>query len=177
MSIWKPDDVECVLPVLRRYARALVKSQAAADDLVQDALVRAYERASTFQAGRSLRSWLLAILHNRFVDDERRQSLERRRDADLAQLSTGTVQTASPELTAYLYEVAARFDTLPEDQRAVLHLIAVEGLTYHEAALTLVVPVGTVMSRLARARAALRRAESAAPDRSPLRLVGGNDAQ
>lgn len=176
MNAWKPDDVERVLPALRRYARSLTKNRNTADDLVQDALVRAYERASTFRPDRSLKSWLLSILHNSFVDDERRQVLEARRNAAFAQVGADAMHLASPEHAAYLCEVAARFDALPDDQRAVLHLVAVEGLTYQEAAVTLALPIGTIMSRLSRARATLRRAEAPNREHGSLRLVGGNDA-
>lgn len=167
--------MEEVLPALRRYARALTRDGAAADDLVQETLLRAYEKADTFREGRSLRSWLLSILHNRFVDDERRRDVERRNRGDLVPEDTMAAQVCDPERSLYLRQVADRFARLPHPHRAVLHLVAVEGMTYQQAAETLDLPVGTVMSRLSRAREMLRRAEATAPAASRLRIVGGSD--
>src|SRR3712207_9588368 len=80
------DDVIAELAPLRRYARALTRDQSQAEDLVHDALVRAYERRSTFRSGANLRSWLLSILHNTFIDACRRRDAEVRRKAEAAQL-------------------------------------------------------------------------------------------
>jgi len=168
-------EVEQEIPVLRRYARALTRDEAAADDLVQDALLRAYERADTFQRDRSLRTWLLAIVHNQFISGVRRLRAEQRRDAAIADIQLDR-SGADQEIKVYLAQIAARFDALPEPQRAVLHLIAVEGLSYQEAADTLGVAIGTVMSRLSRARAALRDAAQSGAAFSGLHIVGGRDA-
>lgn len=174
MSGWSPNEIERELPRLRGYARALTRDAGAADDLVQEALLRAYERASTYRADRSLRSWLLSILHNLFIDQKRRESSEQRRNAKLSQLSEGMVASGGQEQAVLLREVSARFEALPEEHRAVISLISVQGLSYHEAATALGVPVGTVMSRLHRARAALREPQAAESTR--LHIVGGKDA-
>ena len=174
MDRWTPADIEEQLPHLRGYARALTRDAGAADDLVQDALLRAYEKASTYRPGNSLRSWLLSIVHNLFVDQKRRWASEQKRDARLVDARAPAVAQGEQEQAVYLAEVSARFAALPEDHRAVLSLIGVQGLSYQEAAATLGVPVGTVMSRLHRARAALREPE-AASEPGRLHIVGGRD--
>lgn len=174
MSAWTPADIERELPRMRAYARALSRDPVAADDLVQEALLRAYERAATYRAEHALRSWLLAILHNLFIDSKRRESNELRRNSRLGLLQEGLVAPADQEHAVHLREVDARFQALPEEHRAVLSLIGVQGLSYQEAATTLGVPVGTVMSRLHRARAALR--EPKPGDAARLHIVGGKDA-
>ncbi len=174
MSGWTPHDIERELPRLRGYARALTRDAIAADDLVQEALLRAYERASTYRPDRSLRSWLLSILHNLFIDQKRREGSEQRRNARLSLLSEGLVSDGGQEQAVFLREISIRFEALPEEHRAVISLISVQGLSYHEAATTLGVPVGTVMSRLHRARAALREPQVAEAAR--LHIVGGKDA-
>lgn len=173
MSGWTPGDIEEQLPRLRGYARALTRDPGSADDLVQDALLRAYERAETYQSGHSLRSWLLSILHNIFIDQKRREASEARRNAAFLQCSDGRVEQGAQEQAVYLSEVALRFERLPAEHRAVLSLIGVQGLSYQEAATTLGVPVGTVMSRLHRARAALRESDITT---TRLHIVGGQDA-
>jgi RNA polymerase sigma-70 factor (ECF subfamily) len=181
------DDVMAQLAPLRRYARALIRDETQAEDLVHDALVRAYERRSTFRSGANLRNWLLSILHNTFIDGYRRRQAELRREADAAGLADLTFP-AEQESRLHLQQVSRAFVALPEEQRAALHLVAIEGLAYQEAANALNIPIGTLMSRLSRARAALRASEenkrSAKPvfpapaDRPPrpnLRVVGGSD--
>ncbi len=153
-------DVIPLIPTLKRYARALVHDDSLAEDLVQDTLVRGIERAESFEPGRSMRSWLLSILHNLFVDGARRAQAEHRRDAAFAEVERPV--SGDPELAAYLGQVEAAFAGLPDTQRAVLHLVAVEGLSYQEAAEALGVATGTIMSRLARARATLRELDNPA---------------
>jgi RNA polymerase sigma-70 factor, ECF subfamily len=180
------DDVIGQLGPLRRYARALTRDETQAEDLVHDALVRAYERRSTFRLGSNLRTWLFSILHNTFIDGRRRQAAEVRRDAEAAR-AADEILPAPQESSVRLAQIRQAFDLLPEEQRAVLHLIAIEGLSYQQAADTLGVPVGTLMSRLGRARTALRAFEDARPldrpqlpaldssrSRPNLRVVGGN---
>ena len=126
---------------------------------MQDALVRAYERQGSFRAGGNLRGWLLSIMHNTFIDGRRRHLAEARR----LEQAAATIETAVPaeqESRIRLQQIQAAFMSLPDDQRAALHLVAVEGLSYQEAATALGVPIGTLMSRLGRARAALRAYEA-----------------
>ncbi|WP_454683714.1 sigma-70 family RNA polymerase sigma factor [Ancylobacter moscoviensis] len=174
-------DVMGQLPVMRRYARALTRDDTDAEDLVHDALVRAYERRGSFETergtgGKGLRGWLLSVLHNVFVDRRRSRTAEARREAE-SQALAETVSAPAQEHHLRLAQVRDAFMALPEEQRAALHLVAIEGLGYAEAAATLGIPQGTLMSRLSRARATLRAiedgAEAAAPTR--LRIVGGAD--
>lgn len=160
------------LGVMRRYARSLARDDQDADDVVQDALVRAIERQETFQPTRSRRQWLLAIVHNVFISGKRREAAEARRDARFAETMVAHVD-ADQEHRARLAQLARVFAALPDHQRSVMHLVAVEGLTYQEASNVLDVPVGTIMSRLARARTALR--DHHEPAETKLRLVGGQD--
>lgn len=144
---------------MRRYARALCRSDENADDLVHDALVRAYEGAGTFRPGGSLRAWLLSIVRNSFLGDLRKRKAEGIRHDRLAALMA---ERAEPEQEhqAYLRQIVTRFLHLPEPQREVLYLITIEEMSYQEAAAFLDVPIGTVMSRLSRARATLRAIET-----------------
>lgn len=172
---WDSEDgVTGDLASMRRYARALARDDHDADDVVQDAVVRAIERQSTFQPGRSRRRWLLAIVHNVFISGTRRKAAEARRNNSFA--DTLVAHSDAPqEHHARLNEIARSFGALPEHHRAVLHLTAIEGLSYQQCADLLDVPVGTIMSRLARARAGLRRQEEERPETTGLRIVGGRD--
>jgi RNA polymerase sigma-70 factor (ECF subfamily) len=168
-------DMEAELLAMRRYARSLARDEQDADDVVQDALLRAIERKATYQPQRSRTRWLLAIVHNVFISGKRRQAAEARRNDRFAQILISSVGPRQEEHVR-LAEIARGFADLPDAQRAVLHLTAIEGLSYQEAADVLGVPIGTVMSRLSRARAALR--EGQAGKTGPhLRLVGGQDEQ
>ncbi|MBX9468882.1 MAG: sigma-70 family RNA polymerase sigma factor [Rhizobium sp.] len=170
-----PFNVIGQLAALRRYARSLVRNPDEAEDLVHDALVRALERKSTFKSGGSIRNWLMSILHNTHIDRLRRDlAVNRRNDAaiELADL----VAPAAQEHSVRLAEVRDAFLALPEEQREALHLVAIEELSYQEAADVLNIPVGTLMSRISRARARLRAMEGG-EDAIPvphLRIVGGN---
>jgi len=160
MFVSKPntDDVLANLVPMRRYARALTRNETAAEDLVHEALVRAYEKRSTFRLGGNLRSWLLSILHNTFIDGQRRQKAEERRVSETAE-SADSWLPASQENAIRLQQIKQALLGLPPEQRSVLHLVAIEGMKYHEAAEALGISIGTLMSRLGRARAALRNFE------------------
>jgi RNA polymerase sigma-70 factor (ECF subfamily) len=140
-------DVLGQLTALRRYARSLTRSDVDAEDLVHDALVRAYEKRASFQSGRNLRAWLLSILHNLFIDGRRARQAETQRIARAAEPFLAPVQDHQLRLA----QVRRAFMDLPEEQRAALHLVSIEGLTFAEAASALDIPTGTLMSRLARA--------------------------
>jgi RNA polymerase sigma-70 factor (ECF subfamily) len=174
-------DLVTLLGPLRRYARSLTRDPVQAEDLVQDALVRAYDRRATFRTGGSPRGWLLSVLHNTFIDHKRRHTADLRLEQQIAQ----TAPVSSPpeqESGVRLRQISQAFLLLPEEQRAALHLVAIEGLSYQEAAQALGTPVGTIMSRVGRARAALRAFEagdtprlmSADKPRPNLRIVGGS---
>jgi RNA polymerase sigma-70 factor (ECF subfamily) len=158
------------LAAMRRYAHVLTRHREDSDDIVQDALVRAIERQATYDPQRSRRRWLLAIVHNVFISAKRRETAEAQRNIRFAQTLLSQVDPEQEQM-ARLNEVARSFAALPDGQRAVLQLVAVEGMSYQEAADILDVPIGTVMSRLSRARSAIRER-----DTSPqLRIVGGRD--
>jgi len=158
-----------------RYARSLARDDALADDVVQDALVRAIEREGTFRPGGSMRSWLLAIVHNVYASGMRKRTAEANRNARFAET---LVESAEPEQeqAALLSQMAQAFAALPDHQRQVLHLVAVEDLSYQEASEVLQIPIGTVMSRLSRARAAMRSVgQERADEPRRLKIVGGED--
>lgn len=170
-------DVTPHLDALRRYARILIRQDQDADDLVQGALLRAYERRAQFRAGGDLRVWLMSVLHNHFIDQLRSRRAADARDSAWAELNPGFAPPQG-EQAARLAQIRAAFLRLPTEQREALHLIAIEGLGIAEAALVLDVPAGTVMSRVGRARAALRRFEDgdrAAPRQPQFRVVGGQN--
>lgn len=169
------DDVIAHLPALTRYARALTRDDATAEDLVQEALLKAHEKRATFRTGTSLQAWLFAILRNAFISSWRQRRAENTRIDRLATLAPAE-EAPSQEQAAYLRQIAQRFDALPTGQREVLHLIVVEELSYAETAAALSIPVGTVMSRLGRARARLR-AESDPAAARLFRIVGGQDEE
>lgn len=164
------EDVVDHLPAMMRYARMLARGEHAAEDLVQEALLRAHEHRPHFRAGQSLKPWLLAVIHNVFVSGWRRSRAEDARIERML-LDAPDEQTASQEQAAYLQQIAHRFNALPEAQREVLHLVAVEELSYRDVAEALAIPVGTVMSRLSRARATLRQEDEV----RQLRIVGGQN--
>jgi RNA polymerase sigma-70 factor (ECF subfamily) len=169
------------LPSLRRYARTLTRSDIDAEDLVHDALVRAYEKRGSFRSGADLRVWLLSIMHNIFVDGTRARGAEARRLKRVGELVDQELLPAQDHHVR-LCQIRQAFIELPDEQRAALYLIAIEGLGYSEAAATLGIPVGTLMSRIARARRALRAvddpdaaASAGAAKQRHLRVVGGWD--
>ncbi|WP_447728757.1 sigma-70 family RNA polymerase sigma factor [Sphingomonas koreensis] len=167
-----PDaDIPGDLIAMRRYARALTRDEQDADDVVQDAILRAIERKRSFRPEFSRRRWLLAIVHNVFISSKRREAAEARRNDRFAETLERNPELEQ-EQRVRLSRIASAYASLPEHHRAVLHLTAVEGLTYQEVADVLDVPVGTVMSRLSRAREALKQRELGP---SPLRIVGGGN--
>lgn len=156
------------LPRLRRYARALIGERAAADDLVQDTLERAWTRAGQRQREGELRPWLFAIMHNLRMDQLRQAKPEFAPfEEELEQVPARATQSDGIELA----DLAARLQRLPEEQRAVLLLVGLEEMTYAEVASTLGIPLGTVMSRLARGRERLRQLLAEMPANPCLRVV------
>ncbi|MBI5784038.1 MAG: sigma-70 family RNA polymerase sigma factor [Rhodocyclales bacterium] len=156
------------LPRLRRYARALVGERAAADDLVQDTLERAWSRSGQWRPGSDLRAWLFGIMHNLRIDQLRRPSLDTTAlDDQFVEPPARATQSDSIEFA----ELAAALAALPEEQRAVMLLVALEEMRYEDVAQTLGIPVGTVMSRLARGRERLRRLLDERNNVTPLRVV------
>jgi RNA polymerase sigma-70 factor (ECF subfamily) len=155
-------DIETEIPRLRRYARALTRDPGAADDLVQDCLTRALDKFALWQSGSDLRAWLFTILHNQHVNRIRRATREGtavRLNESEPQLACAPQQPKRLELRD-LDRAIAR---LPEEQRAVILLVGLEGMRYDEVASVLGVPVGTIRSRLSRGREALRRFTGVSP--------------
>ena len=156
-----------LIPRLRRYARALVGDRASADDLVQDTLERAWTKFHLYRAGTDLRAWLFTVMHNVHVNRVR------------AARNTEVLDDGMPELA----ESGAQVDVLmvrdldraivrlPQEQREVLLLVALEDMSYDQAAQTLGIPVGTVMSRLSRAREKLRMMMLGLPASAKLTVV------
>ncbi len=142
--------IEASVPSLRRYARALTRNAEAADDLVQDTLVRALRSEHLFHGG-EIRSWLFTILAN--LNRNRLRSLARR-PAAATLGENDAADFAGPEAGQRDIERALAY--LVADQRDALLLVVLEGLSYREVAEVQGVPIGTVMSRLARARAQIK---------------------
>jgi RNA polymerase sigma-70 factor (ECF subfamily) len=142
-------NVETMIPALRRYARALARDTDIADDLVQDTLVRALRSEKLFLGG-DLRAWLYTILTN--LNRNRRRSLARQ--PTMMELHDTAADASGTEAEGR--DISRALATLAEDQRAVLLLVVLEGLSYRDVADIQAVPIGTVMSRLARARAHVR---------------------
>ena len=156
------------IPRLRRYARALLGDRAAADDLVQDTLERAWSRIAQWRLGSDMRAWLFSIMHNLRVDQLRRPSLATE-PVDEDALDAATRPTQADELEMKELESALR--QLPAEYREVLLLVALEELSYEQVAATLGIPLGTVMSRLSRARERLRRLLAAEAPAARLKIV------
>ncbi len=149
-------DLIQLIPRLRRFALSLCGSQTDADDLVQAACERALKNASRFREGTRMDSWLYRIIQNLWLDDRRKGQVRGTNvDPEDAGLSDQGRGSREAEDRMMLATVRGAMDQLPEGQKLALSLVAIEGLTYKEAAETLDVPVGTVMSRLSRAREAL----------------------
>jgi RNA polymerase sigma-70 factor, ECF subfamily len=169
--------IEAAIPALRRFAWSLLRDRHAADDLVQDCLERALGRWHLRRAEGDLRAWLFAILYNTHISGRRGDARRSRLLGEVAGVAEHATSPHAPESAAQFAEVLRHLDSLPEEQRTVLLLVGVEGLGYEEAARVLDVPVGTVMSRLSRARERLRRltegGEPAGAGAARLRVVGG----
>lgn len=142
-----------LMPSLRRFALSLTRHASNADDLVQNCLERALGSVASKRPDGDLRAWLFTILYRQFVDNHRRT----RRYARMLEFFTGRDDAQpSTERTVMAQSTLQAFDQLSTEQRALLLWISVEGLSYQQVADILEVPIGTVMSRLSRARQALR---------------------
>ena len=180
MSVEPPlphPDLLAAIPRLRRYARVLTGDATRADDLVQETLARGWEKRRLWAAGTDLRAWLFTIMHNVFVNqratsvrEAQNISLDAEGESGAAwQLPVRAPQHAHVELI----EVLRELERLPPEQREVLVLAAIEEMRYEEIATVLSIPVGTVMSRLSRAREKLRRMVNDPPGDAlpPLKIV------
>lgn len=148
------EELIALLPRVRRFALSLTRTEADADDLTQATVERAISKISQWTPGTRLDSWLYKIAQNLHLHEQRRGAV-RRRDAKLVEISRFTVIEGGAEAASDLNRIRKRIEALPTEQRQVLLLVAVEGYSYAEAADAIGVPIGTVTSRLARARRAL----------------------
>ncbi|HEV2547416.1 MAG TPA: RNA polymerase sigma factor [Stellaceae bacterium] len=143
------------IPRLRRYARVLCRDPERADELVQDCLYRAIRKAHLFQPGSNLRAWLFTILHNLYVNAVRRGARESI-NVPLEDVEPVLMERPAQGGGLTLRDLGRAMTTLREEQRQVLLLVGLEGMSYDEVASILGVPVGTVRSRLSRGREELR---------------------
>ncbi len=163
--------IEACIPALRRYAGALLRNRDDADDLVHDCLVRALDKLHTRRDDADIRAWLFAIMHNLFVSQLRRAKV--RPAGEPLDETHGAAMGVRPEQESSLQwrDLLRGLDRLSVEQRTVILLVSVEDLSYAEAAAVLGVPIGTVMSRLARGRERLRQLIDEGEARPALRRV------
>ncbi len=157
--------IEPLIPALRRYARALLRDRSAADDLVQDCLERAVGRWYQRKDDGNTRAWIFTILHNLAMTRLHR-ALHQPRVGAMDEEAVGVAIPASQEDHLHYQDILSALSRLPDEQRTLLLLIAAEDLSYAEAAKVLNIPIGTVMSRLSRARNRLHSLLSDGPNQS-----------
>ena len=145
------DRLIACIPRLRRYARALIGDRTGADDLVQDTMERGWKKLSSWQRGSDMRAWLFGIMHNLHIDQVRRPVIV----TDVLDDDTPLPAVAHTD-SLEMRDLQSALAALPAEQREILLLVALEEMSYEEVAATLGLPVGTVMSRLSRARQKLR---------------------
>jgi RNA polymerase sigma-70 factor, ECF subfamily len=148
--------LEFEIPRLRRYARALTRDSSRADDLVQSCLVRAIAKKHLWQPGTDLRAWLFTILHNQHVNDVRRSVREGVR-VPVEEVAPILIVPPGAAASLQLRDLGRAVAALPEEQRQVILLVGLEGISYEKVAEILGIPIGTVRSRLSRGRETLRR--------------------
>jgi RNA polymerase sigma-70 factor (ECF subfamily) len=158
-----------LIPRLRRYARALTGERTAADDLVQDTLERAWIKLHLWRSGSDLRAWLFTIMHNVHVNQVRSRSASATLPLD-DELPDAPVRPTQSDMLE-VRDIETALKRLPVEQREVLLLVALEHLSYQETADALAIPIGTVMSRLARARERLRTMLSGEAGTASLKVV------
>ncbi len=161
-----------VLPRLRRFAYALTGSTEQGDDLVQETCLRALARVDRWQPGTRLDSWMYRIAQNLWLDQMRANKVRGEVvDIDLMEVLPGSDGREVTESQLTLEAVDAALQKLPPDQRAVIALVCIEGVSYKEAAEITRVPMGTIMSRLARARRGLNALLEEPASKTNVRVV------
>jgi len=169
-------DAEQWIPRLRRYALALTGAREAADDLTQDTLERAWRKRELWQPGTDLRAWLFTVMHNVYVNGVRSARKVESIDDDGPAADAVNAMSGGPPADSgvVLSELKGALAQLAPEHRAVVLLVGLEQLSYAETAAVLEIPIGTVMSRLARGRERLRQlldAGARTPGASGLRRV------
>jgi RNA polymerase sigma factor (sigma-70 family) len=162
------DQLLACIPRLRRYARALVGERAGADDLVQDTVERGWARLTSWRVGSDMRAWLFSIMHNVHIDQIRRPSVP---TESLSEETSMPTALGSPSTGLELRDMETALRQLPDEQRETLLLVALEEMSYDEVAQSLNIPIGTVMSRLSRAREKLRANMEGRPYSAALKVV------
>jgi RNA polymerase sigma-70 factor (ECF subfamily) len=145
-----------LIPHLRAFARTLTGDPTAADDLAQDAMVKAWDARNSFKLGTNMKAWTFMILRNQFYSDKRRSWRQTQLDQEAAERTLVAVDDPSAPLA--LDELRRALNTLPDEQREALVLVGAGGFAYEEAAAICECAVGTVKSRVSRARRALQAA-------------------
>lgn len=163
-------DIEAEIPRLRRYARVLARDPTIADDLVQECLTRALGKLHLWQEGSNLRAWLFTILHNQHVNMVRR-AIRTGATVELSESEPRLTQPANQEKHLELRDLDRALSRLPPEQRAVILLVGLEGMSYGDASAVLGIPVGTVRSRLSRGRDTLRQLMIGVPERDVANVV------
>lgn len=164
-------DLEACLPDLWRYAMSLTRDRDLADDIVQDCLERAWRKRWLRRASLPMKPWLMKILLNTWRNHLRRAPVRAASQHVELTPEMAPALAATPEERLHLQDVARRVVGLPDDQREALLMVVVGGMSYADAAETLGVPQGTLMSRLSRARARLRDEPQVAAARGKIRSV------
>lgn len=151
------NEIEQYIPHLRRYARAIAHNPVAADDLVQESLLRALAKSHLYKPGTNLRAWLFTILHNQHVSDMRRNGrtgISVDPDDAASALATQPNQEAGLIMNA----VDRALQMLPDEQRILIELVALDGKSYEDVAKSYGLALGTVKSRISRGRSQMRKA-------------------
>ena len=147
-------ELVALIPHLRAFARTLAGNPTAADDLAQDAMMKAWDARASFQMGTNMKAWTFMILRNQFYSEKRRAWRQTQLDQEAAERTLVAVD--DPEAPVALDELRLRLPTLPAEQREALVLVGAGGFAYEEAAAICGCAVGTVKSRVSRARKALQ---------------------
>jgi RNA polymerase sigma-70 factor, ECF subfamily len=147
-------EIVTLIPHLRAFARTLCGDATAADDLAQDAMMKAWDARASFQMGTNMKAWTFMILRNQFYSEKRRSWRQSQLDQEAAERTLVAVD--DPEAPVALDELRLSLGMLPPEQREALILVGAGGFAYEEAAAICGVAVGTVKSRVSRARRALQ---------------------
>lgn len=161
-SVQLREDIAALLPRLRRFGRALARNPEDADDLVQIAVERALSHTEQWRPGTQLDSWIFRIMQNAWIDETRAR--ERRGQTFVEEEAGEHIGEATNDAQMDVLAVRKAVAQLGDDQRVVVGLVLVEGLSYKEAAAVLEIPIGTLTSRLARARENLQNLLGGAGD-------------